>query len=151
VADLVPNIAKGRVAYYASLPATNDALIAVPIQTTWLPTDEQIRDADTLAAIVALGAQENTTMTRKTLTGVTVTTDDTANETRVTSANPSWTAGQMALAGGAVSRLIICYDPDTTGGTDADLIPLVSLDMVVTPDGNAFEFQFGGTGWYAAT
>lgn len=148
--DLVPNIAKGMVAYYAGLPATNDALIAVPVKTASLPTDEQFRDAATLAAILAIGT-ENTTMTRKTLASVTVTTDNTANEKRVTAANPTWTSGQMAGAGGAVSRLVICYDPDTTGGTDSDLVPLVVLDMVVTPDGNAFEFQFGGTGFYAAT
>jgi hypothetical protein len=150
VAAVVPNIAKGRVASLAALPATNDALIAVPIRTTSVPTDEQFRDLTTLAAILAVGT-ENTTMTRKTLAGVTVTVDNTANETRVTATNPQWTAGQMASGGGAVSKLVICYDPDTTGGTDADLVPLVALDMVVTPDGNAFEYQFAANGFYAAT
>lgn len=149
--NIVPNIAKGRVAHLATLPAANDAIVAVPIRTTGNPTDEQLRDAATLAAVFALGATENTTMGRKTLSGVTVTTDNTANETRVTSSNVSWTAGQMAPAGGAVSRLVYCYDPDTTTGTDADLIPLVALDCAVTPDGNAFEFQHAGSGWYAAT
>lgn len=148
--NVVPNIAKGKVAYYAGLPAANDAIIVVPIKTSGNPTDEQMKDADHLTAILAIGT-ENTTMTRKTLAGVTVTTDDSTNETRVTATNPTWTAGQMAGAGGAISRLVYCYDPDTTGGTDSDLIPLVALDCVVTPDGNAFEFQHGGTGWYAAT
>lgn len=147
---VVPNIAKGKVAYLAGLPAANDALIAVPIHTTSVPTAEQFRDADTLAALLAIGT-ENTTMTRKTLASVTVNVDDTANEVWVDSDNLSYTSGQMAAAGGAVSKLVICYDPDTTGGTDSALIPLVALDMVVTPDDNAFEYQFGATGWYAAT
>lgn len=151
MANLVPNIAKGKVASLAALPAANDAIIVVPIKTIGNPTDEQIRDAASLAAIISLGASENTTMTRKTLAGVAVTTDNTANETRVNATNPTWTAGQMNAAGGAVSRLIYCYDPDTTTGTDSDLIPLVALDCVVTPDGNAFEFQHAANGWYAAT
>lgn len=150
MAAVVPNIAKGKVASLAALPATNDAIIAVPIKTASLPTDEQFRDAATLAAILAIGT-ENTTMTRKTLTNVTVTVDNTANETRVDSDDVSWTAGQMASGGGAVSKLVLCYDDDTTGGTDANLIPLVALDMVVTPDGNAFTYQFASNGWYAAT
>ena len=147
---VVPNIAKGRVASLAALPLTNDALIAVPIRTTAVPTDEQFRDAATLAAILAIGT-ENTTMTRKTLAGVTVTVDNAANETRVTATNPTWTAAQMASGGGAVSKLVICYDDDTTTGTDSSLIPIVALDMVVTPDGNAFEYQFAANGFYAAT
>lgn len=150
MAAVVPNIAKGRVASLAALPATNDAIIAVPIKTSGLPTDEQFRDLDHLTAILAVGT-ENTTMTRKTLTSVTVTVDDSANETRVDADDVSWTAGQMASGGGAVSKLVLCYDPDTTGGTDSDLIPLVALDMVVTPDGNAFTYQFAANGWYAAT
>ncbi len=148
--NVVANIAKGKVAYYASLPATNDALIVVPVKTSGNPTDDQCKDADTLAAILAIGT-ENTTMTRKTLTGISITTDDSANETRVDADDPTWTAGQMAGAGGAISRLIICYDPDTTGGTDSDLVPLVALDCVVTPDGNAFQFQFASNGFYGAT
>lgn len=150
MAAVVPNIAKGRVASLAALPATNDALIAVAIKTTSVPTDEQFRDATTLAAILAIGT-ENTTMTRKTLTSVTVTVDNSANETRVDADDVSWTAGQMASGGGAVSKLVICYDDDTTGGTDANLVPLVALDMVVTPDGNAFTYQFASNGFYAAT
>lgn len=150
MAAVVPNVAKGKAAYYGTLPLTNDALIAVPIRTASVPTDEQFRDAATLAAILAIGT-ENTTMTRKTLAGVTPTVDNATNESRLTATNPTWTAAQMAAGGGAVSKLVICYDPDTTGGTDADLIPLVALDMVVTPDGNAFEYQFAANGFYAAT
>jgi hypothetical protein len=33
---------------------------------------------------------------------------------------------------------VICYDPDTTTGTDADLIPLTKHDLTWTPDGNNF-------------
>jgi hypothetical protein len=78
MADLVFNIAKGRAAYYATLPATNDALICVPIEATGLETDETLKDYDNLSVLLAGTSNEQTAnMTRKTLAGVTVTVDDT--------------------------------------------------------------------------
>ena len=151
MASRVPNIAKGRVVHLATLPLANDAIVAVPLKTAGLPTDEQMCDAASLAAIFALGASENATMGRKTLTGVAVTVDNTANEARVTSNNPVWTAAQMAPAGGAVSRLAYCYVPDTTAPSDATAVPLVILDANVTPDSNAYEYQHGAAGWFGAT
>lgn len=146
--DLVFNIAKGAAAYYATLPGTNDALGILPLETTGLVGDATMRDYDTVADILAGASNEQTTMGRKTLANVAVTTDDTADEKRIDADNPQWTSGQMA--GNAVSAFVVYYDPDTTGGTDADLIPLVKLDRAVTPDGNAFELQFDADGFYAA-
>ena len=40
--------------------------------------------------------------------------------------------------GNAIGALVICYDPDTTTGTDSDLIPLTKHDLSWTPDGNNF-------------
>jgi hypothetical protein len=149
VASIVPNISKGKVAYLAGLPGTNDAIIAVPLLASGIASDATLKDFDTLAAILAGTSDENTTMGRKTLTGVTVTVDDTTDQAKVDSDDPAWTSGEMG--GGAVAKLVYCYDPDTTGGTDSDLIPLVILDCVVTPDGNAFTYQNASGGWYTAS
>ena len=116
MADLVFNIAKGKFAYYAGLPAAADALIAVPIETTGLEADETLKDYDTLSALLAGTSNEQTSnMTRKTLASVTVTVDDTpgANWVNVDAADPVWTAA----TGNAISALVICYDPDTGTGT----------------------------------
>jgi hypothetical protein len=47
-------------------------------------------------------------------------------------ADITWTAA----TGNAISAIVICYDPDTTTGTDSDLIPLVKCDFPITPDGS---------------
>lgn len=130
--NIVFNIALGKVAYYASLPATNDALIAVPIETSGIVSDATMRDYDDLNALLGGASNEQTTMGRKTLASVTVTVDDTNDRVAVDCADITWTAA----SGNAISAIVICYDPDTTGGTDADLVPLTKHDFTLTPDGS---------------
>ena len=134
MATIVFNRALGMIAYYASLPAANDALILVPLESSGLETDAVLRDKDDLAAVVAGTTNEQTTVGRKTLTGVTVTVDDTLDRVALDAADVTWTAP----TGNAIGAVVICYDPDTTGGTDADLIPLTKHDLAWTPDGNNF-------------
>jgi hypothetical protein len=153
MADTVFNIAKGRVAELAALGAANDALILVLIKTTGIEADATLQDYDTLAAILAAANDEAdfTGYARRTLTGTTVTPDDTNNRQDVDSADPAaWT--NTGGASQAVSAAIICYDNDTTGGTDANLVPLVKLDYVVTFDvGVATTLQFNAAGWFRAS
>ena len=147
--NFVFNIAKGKVAHYASLPAANDALVAVPIETTGIESDAILQDYDNLSALLAGPSNEQTTtMSRKTLASVTVTVNDTDNRVEVDCADPTWVT---PAAGNAVSKLIVCYDPDTTAGTDADLIPLVGLDFVVTPSGVDITYQVAAGGFYQAS
>ncbi len=146
MANLVFNIAKGRVGHLATLPASNDALIAVPIETTGIVSDATMRDYDDLATLLAGASNEQTTMGRKTLASVTSAVNDTDDRWDVDAADITWTAA----SGNAVSAVVICYDPDTTGGTDSDLIPLVKLDMVVTPSGGDITLVFGSGGFYQA-
>lgn len=129
--DFVFNIAKGRLAHYASLPAANDALIAIPIEATGVEADAVLKDYDTVAAILAASTNEQTTMGRKTLASVTVTIDDTNDRVALDCADVVW----VAATGNPISDILICYDPDTTGGTDADLIPLTWHDFIATPGG----------------
>ncbi|APE21394.1 MULTISPECIES: hypothetical protein [Streptomyces] len=145
MSNLVFNTALGRVAALAALPAANDALVAVPLEATGLVTDTTMRDYDDLASLLAGASNEQTTMGRKTLTGVTVTVDDANDRVAVDCADITWTAA----TGNAVGAVVICYDPDTTGGTDADLVPLTKHDVSLTPDGNSFTLSVAD--FYRAT
>ena len=134
MANIVFNVALGRVAALAALPAANDALVAVPLEATGLVTDATMRDYDDLATLLAGASNEQTSMGRKTLASVTVTVDDTLDRVAVDCADITWTAA----TGNTVGAVVICYDPDTTTGTDADLVPLTKHDVALTPDGNNF-------------
>lgn len=148
MADVVFNIAKGRVAELAKLGLTNDALIAVPIETSGIESDATLVDYATLATLLAAANNEQTSnLTRKTLASVTVTPDNTNNRQDVDAADITWTAA----TGNAISALVICYDDDTTGGTDANLIPLVKLDCVATPSGGDITYQFAAGGFFRAS
>jgi hypothetical protein len=146
MADLVFNIAKGKVAQYAALPLTNDAFIAVPIETSGIVSDATMRDYADLGTLIAGASNEQTTMGRKTMTGVAATVDNTADKMLVDADDVVWTAA----AGNAISAVVICYDADTTSGTDTNLVPLVKLDCAMTPDGSDFTMQFAAGGFYSA-
>lgn len=148
MANFVFNIAKGKVGYYATLPAANDALILVPIETTGIVSDATMIDYDDLAALLAGASNEQTTMGRKTVTAsVTSTVDDTNDRLDADFPDQTWTAA----TGNAISAVIVCYDPDTTGGTDADIIPLTKHDFVATPDGSDIVAQVAAAGFYRAS
>lgn len=130
--DFVFNASKGKEAYYASLPATNDALIWVPIEATGVVSDATMKDIDDLGTLLAGASNEQTTMGRVTATGVTVTVDDTNDKVTLDCDNPVWTS---VAASNATAKLLLCYDGDTTGGTDSDIVPIFGFDFAVTPAG----------------
>lgn len=134
MAHIVFNVALGQLAYYASLGAANDALILIPLEASGLETDAVLRDKGDFAAVVAGTTNEQTTVGRKTLTGVTVTVDNTNDRVALDAADVVWSSP----TGNAIGAVVICYDADTTSGTDANLIPLTKHDLTWTPDGNAF-------------
>lgn len=142
MANKVTNIGKGRFVHFATLPATNDALIAVVLEATGLEADDALQDYDDLAALLAGASNEQTTMGRKTLTGVTVNVNDTTNVASVDVADITW----LAATGNATGKLVICYDADTTAGTDANIIPLTLHDFSVTPDGTDITVQIDSAG-----
>lgn len=152
MADFVFNIAKGKTGYYATLPAANDALIVVLLQSTGIEADATLKDHDDLAALLA-GTSDEATFTnyaRKSITSVTNTVDDTNDRLDSDFADQTWTS-----AGGAtnntIAKLLVCYDPDTTAGTDVDLIPLTAHDFSVTTDGSDLIAQVAAAGFYRAS
>ena len=142
MADLLFNVALGKHAYYATLPATNDALVVVPIETSGIVGDSTMKDYTTLATLLAGASNEQTTMGRKTLASVTSTVDHANDRVEVDAVDVTWTAA----TGNPISAIVVCYDPDTTSGTDADLIPLYKYDYSITPDGSDVVAQINASG-----
>ena len=122
MADVVANVAKGRILHYAGLPAVSDGLVAIPLEAAGLPSDDVLQDYDTVADLLAGPANEQTAM---------VSVDDTANSASFDANDMSW----PLATGTPTGKLVIAYDPDTTAGTDSTLIPLTLHDFAVTPDG----------------
>jgi hypothetical protein len=143
------NIAKGKIAYYAGLPAANDALIAVLLKSSGVESAATLQDYTTLSAILA-GTNDESTFTsyaRQTCGSVTVTVDNVNNRVDVDCADISFTVGSSQ----ALGMLVICYDNDTTGGTDANLVPLVMDDAVAsTPATGTLIYQVATSGFFRA-
>lgn len=157
MADLIFNVAKGRVAGFYDRVDSNDpansALILVPVSRGAV-TDAQMRDFATLAAVLAGGVTERTTggWVRKTLTDAdtpALTIDNTNDRVDVGAglANVTWSA----VSGSAVTDVLVCYDSDTTGGADSAVIPLVCLDYPSTPDGSDIVLVFNAGGFARAS
>jgi hypothetical protein len=54
-------------------------------------------------------------------------------------------------SGDAWAKIVICYDGDTTAGTDANIIPLTLHDFVATPSGANITAQISTSGFYRAS
>lgn len=133
MANIVFNIAKGRVVELYNRVKSNDpansALILVPIETSGLEADSTLIDVDTLTALVAGATNEQTTMGRKTLTDSDLASlpapDDTNDRYEVSLPTVTW----AAAAGNPISKIAVCYDSDTTGGTDRRPCVRARLDL----------------------
>lgn len=158
MADFVFNVAKGRtVEFYNRVKANdpaNSAFIIVVLATTGLETDAALKDYATLAAVVAGTTNEvtNTGYARKTLTDVELVAfpaPDNANDRYdIDMPDQTWTA---VAAGDGWSKFIVCYDSDTTGGTDANIIPCSAHDFIITPDGSDIQAVIAAAGFYRAS
>lgn len=140
MANYAFNIVKGRAVEFVNRVDTNDptnsALILVPCSAS--DSEANAQDADTLTAALATAINEQTggSWVRKTLTDSDLTfpaPDDTNNRYDVSLPSVTWTA---PTAGSDTTGLLVCYDSDTTGGTDANILPISHHDFAVTADGN---------------
>ena len=156
MADFVFNIAKGRAAELYNRVDSNDpansALIVVAIDANG-DTDATMRDRDDLAALLGGTANEvtNSGYARKVLTDSDLTAfapDDTNDRVDLDIPDQTWTG---VAAGDAWTDLLICYDNDTTGGTDASIVPLTCHDFAITPSGSDITAQINAAGFYRAS
>lgn len=147
MANIVFNIARGRIVELYNRVKSNDpanaAFVLVPIETSGLESDATLIDADTLAAVLAGTTNEQTTMGRKVLTDADLAAlpapDDTNDRYEVSLPTVTW----PAASGNAISKILVCYDADTTGGTDANIIPLTMFDFAQTPSGGDIQMTGG--------
>lgn len=153
MADGVFNIAKGEVKNFAALgEGANDALIVVLLVSAGIEADDTLNNHDNLSVLLASTNDEATftNYARKTVSAsIIATVDDTNNRVDIDMPDQTWTS-----AGGAtnntIAKLLICYDTDTTGGTDANIVPLTYHDFSVTTDGSDLTAQVATAGWYRA-
>jgi hypothetical protein len=142
LANFTFNIAKGRIVEFYNRVESNDpansALVLVPLSSSG--SEAQGQDLDTLAAVEAdanFAEQTGGGWVRKVLTDTQLaavpTPNDTDNRYDIQLPSVTWTG---PTAGSNTTGLLVCYDSDTTGGTDANIIPLTHHDFVVTADGN---------------
>jgi hypothetical protein len=157
MSDFVFNVAKGSVAGYYQRVKSNDpansAFVVVVLATSGLESDATLMDKDDLAAVLSGATNEvtNSGYARKVLTDADLaafSVDDTND--RVDLDIPDLVFTSIA-AGDGWSAILVCYDPDTTGGTDSSIIPLTKHAFVVSPDGSTITAQISASGFYRAS
>jgi len=157
MANVVPNIAKGRVVELVRRVDINDPGNS---RLTWVmcsgsDTDAALADYDTLADILAGPLNEivNTGYARvhQTDAEITMTSpDDTNNRWDVDVPDPNFGPIQTGAVT-ASTRVILCYDNDSTAGTDADLVPLAIWDYVTTFDTSSVIPTVDAAGFFRAS
>lgn len=156
MANIVFNIAKGEVNAYTKRVVNNDpansALVVVLLKTA--EADGILQDYNTLGDILAGANTEAdfTNYSRKILTNTELslpTVDDSGNQQFSDAPDLTYVSAGGAV-NNAIFKMLICYDSDTTSGTDANLVPLVALDWVLTTDGSDLVAVFGSEGFFGA-
>ena len=147
------NIAKGRVVELYNRVKANDpansALILVPIETTGLEADAVLIDKDDLAALLVGTTNEQTTMGSKTLTDADLAALPAPDDTNDRFSLNLPTTIYVAATGNPISKFAVCYDSDTTTGTDANILVLTMFDFAQTPNGS--DIQLTGAEFYRAS
>jgi hypothetical protein len=130
---------------------TNAALIVVVLAAAALEVDATLRTYATLSALLAAANDEvtNGSYARKTLTDADIgpASVDTGTHRTTLSFTTALQTFATIAAGDSWRKLLVCYDPDTTGGTDATVIPVTAYDMLinnaaVVPNGNDINADF---------
>jgi hypothetical protein len=149
--DFVFNRALGEVKTLAALPAASDALVVVLLVATGLQADDTLRDYDDLGALLTAANDEATfggyaRIVRT--TGIVTTVDDVNNRVDIDiTTDFTWTG---AAAGNTLAKLLICYDPDTTTGTDSTIIPLTAHSYDEITSGSDITAVVAASGFYRA-
>ncbi len=157
MADLVFNIAKGRTVEYYNRVESSDPTNAVfeVFLATGSETDDNVQDADTITALFATTLAEATftNYASKVLSDAELAAlpspDDTNNRYEVDLPDQTWTSAGNGT-NNTLTRLIVGYDSDSTGGTDANIIPCTAHDFSVTTDGSDLTAQFNSSGFFRA-
>lgn len=150
--DGVFNCSLGVWRSYLSLPAANDALVVVLFKASGLPAEATLKDFDSLADIIASSADEAdfTGYVRKFVTaGITITVDDPNERVDGDMLDVEWDAASRST-NNTLGKLMVCYDPDTTGGTDSTLVPVTYHNFATTTDDAALQARIAAAGFVRA-
>jgi hypothetical protein len=139
MANYALNIGKGRSVELQNRiknnEPTNAAFVLVPLKVT--DTEANRQDDANLEVFLAATPDEQTEgWARKVLDDTliaAIAVDNVNNRFAGTVPETKWTA---PTAGKNVVALGVCYDSDTTSGTDANILVLTVHDFAVTADGN---------------
>ena len=156
MANFIHNIGLGRVAELYNRVDLNDpanAVLVIVVIDLNGDTDAVMKDRDTLSALLAGTANEvtNTNYARKVLADTDLAAmapDDSNDRMDLDFADQTFSA---IAAGDAWTDLLVCYDSDSTGGDDTNIVPLTNHDFVVTPDGSDITAQLDAAGFYRAS
>lgn len=157
MADFIFNQAKGKAAEWAARVNANDPTNSVLVVSWWnrgAATDATLKDYDTVAQVEAdANAAEitNSGYSRQVMdqtAGITITIDDTNDRVDVDIPDVTKTA---VAAGTAITDAMVAYDSDSTGGTDANIVPISFHAFAVTPDGSDITMQVAAAGFYRAS
>lgn len=151
--DGVFNVSLGIWRQYLGLPAATDALVVVLLKAAGLPAEATLKDFDTLADLLAGTADEAdfTGYARKIITaGITITVDDANERVDGDMLDVEWDAAVRAT-NNTLGKMLVCYDLDTTGGTDSTLIPVTYHNFVTTTDDAALLARITAAGFVRAS
>ncbi len=156
MANLTFNIAKGMVNAYADNVENNSPagceLVLIALVVTG-DQDAAMRDADTVAALLALSnvaEATNTGYSRIDLvaaSGVATAVDDTNDRREADFDDQTFLT---VSAGDNWTDMVVAYDP-TGSSADSALIPLTLSDFVVTPNGGDIQAQVAAAGFFRAS
>ena len=157
MADQIFNVALGRMAEFYNRVDLNDptnaVLTIVVLATAGIETDAVLKDSTDLADVLGGATNEvtNTNYARIELvdSDLVAFAADHTND-RVDLDIPDQTFSAIS-AGDGWNDLLVCYDSDSTGGTDANIVPGTMHDFVVTPDGSDITAQIAAAGFYRAS
>jgi hypothetical protein len=161
MASIQFNISKGREVEFYNRVDNNDpansALIMLVLEAGSVSGINGLTDFDTVAAITAGGYTEvnNANYARKTLTDADLsawTPDDTNNRVLLTLPIQSFL---NIGAGDTWDIVVVAYDSDTTGGTDANLVPITAGELrengtALVPNSSTVVIDFSSV-WITAT
>lgn len=154
--DFVFNGVKGRMAELYNRVDLNDpansALVIVVLDANG-DTDAAMKDRADLAALLGGTANEvtNSGYARKVLTDadiVAFAADNTNDRVDLDIPDQTWTG---VAAGTPWTDVVICYDNDTTAGTDSSIVPGTCHDFAVTPSGTDITAQINSAGFFRAS
>jgi hypothetical protein len=157
MAASVFNISKGRVVEFANRvdvsDPTNAVFVVVALNST--ATHATLRDLDTLALVIA---DVNTVEAANTGYARIVLDQDDITTISPDDANDRFDVDLADFEFGAITdddvdwtHLVLCYDSDSTGGTDTNIVPMLLFDFAVTIDGSAVTAQVNASGVFRAS